>query len=155
MVDANTHNDAEAANRVYSAPRKQLVMVGSNVTASTIVDEQGIQSLRSAGTEWGTFSAQILESYMDFYQFTWGRRVSPIHDGLAAALLVQPEWITESTMGPINITTDGFATRAHLVRAANGLPVSWSTDPAPDTLVVLDVDRESFLADFIRVLSGR
>ena len=91
---------------------------------------------------------------MDFYQFTWGRRVSPIHDGLAAALLVQPEWITESATGPVNVTTDGFATRAHLVRTADGLPVCWPTDPAPDTLVVLDVDRAAFLTDFLRVLSG-
>ena len=154
MVDANTQNDPEAARRVYSAPRKRLVMVGSNVTGNTIVDEQGVESLRRAGTEWGMFSAQILESYMNFYQFAWGRRVSSIHDGLAAALLVQPDWITESTMGPINVASDGFATRAYLVRTANGLPVSWSTDPTPDTFVVLDVDRGSFLTDFIRVLSG-
>ena len=154
-VDANTENDPEAATRVYSAPRNQLIMVSSSVTINTIVDEQGVQSLHRAGTKWGTFSAQILESYMDFYQLTWGRRVSPIHDGLAAALLVQPEWITASTMGPVNIISDGFATRAHLVRTADDLPVCWSTDPAPDTLVVLDVDRAAFLADFIRVLSGR
>ncbi|WP_066038896.1 nucleoside hydrolase [Herbiconiux solani] len=155
MVDANIHNDAEAAARVFAAPRRKLVMVGVNVTAGTIVDEQAVQALHHAGTEWGTFSAQILEAYMDFYQFAWGRRVSPAHDGLAAALLVQPDWITSEVTGPVGITTDGFATRAHLLRTAEGLPVSWPTEPAPDTVVVLDVDRRAFLADFVRVLSGR
>ncbi|MFB2600425.1 nucleoside hydrolase [Herbiconiux sp. P17] len=155
MVDANIHNDAEAAARVFAAPRNRLVMVGVNVTAGTIVDEQAVQALHRAGTEWGTFSARILEAYMDFYQFSWGRRVSPAHDGLAAALLVQPEWITKSVTGPVNITTDGFAIRAHLVRTAEGLPVSWPTTAAPDTVVVLDVDREAFLADFVGRLSGR
>jgi purine nucleosidase len=155
MVDANIHNDAEASARVFAAPRNKLVMVGVNVTAGTIVDEQAVQALHRAGTEWGTFSAQVLEAYMDFYQVSWGRRVSPAHDGLAAALLVQPEWITKSVEGPVNITSDGFFTRAHLMQTAEGLPVSWPTEAAPDTFVVLDVDREAFLADFVRVLSGR
>jgi len=154
MVDANIHNDAVAAARVFASPRRELVMVGVNVTAGTIVDEQAVQALHRAGTKVGTFSAQVLEAYMDFYQVAWGRRVSPAHDGFAAALLVQPEWITRSERGPVNITTDGFATRAHLMRTDTGLPVSWETTPAPDTHVVLDVDREAFLTDFVRVLSG-
>ena len=155
MVDANIHNDADAAALMFAAPRNRLVMVGVNVTAGTIVDEQAVQALHRAGTEWGTFSAQVLEAYMDFYQFSWGRRVSPAHDGLAAALLIHPEWITKALNGPVNITTDGYATRAHLVRTAEGLPVSWESTPAPDTVVVVDVDRETFLADFVRVLAGR
>ena len=155
MVDANIHNDADAAALVFAAPRERLVMVGVNVTAGTIVDEQAVQALQRAGTPWGTFSAQILEAYMDFYQFSWGRRVSPAHDGLAAALLFHPEWITSALHGPVNITTDGFAIRAHLMRTAEGLPVSWKWDDAPDTVVVVDVDRAAFLSDFVRVLSGR
>jgi purine nucleosidase len=155
MVDANIQNDGEAARRVFAAPRNRLVMVGVNVTAGMIVDEQAVQALHRAGTEWGTFSAQVLEAYMDFYQYAWGRRVSPAHDGLAAALLVQPDWITESVTGPVNITSDGYSVRAHLMRTAEGLPVSWPSDDAPDTVVVLDVDREAFLADFVGRLSGR
>ncbi len=155
MVDANTHNDSEAAWRVYSAPRNHMVMVGCNVTAGTIVDEVAFQRLMASGTEWGEFSAKILDAYMDFYQFAWGRRVSPAHDGLAAALLVQPGWITNAVRGPVNITNDGFFTRAHLMRTASNAPVSWATQPSPETLVVLDVDRESFLLDFVKILSGR
>lgn len=155
MVDANIQNDPAAAALVFAAPRNHLVMVGVNVTTGTILDEQAMQALHRSGTEVGTFSAQILESYLDFYQFSWGRRVSPAHDGLAAALLVHPEWITQQTSGPVGITSDGFATRAHLLRTAEGLPVSWHTEAAPDTTVVLDVDRHSFVADFLRVLSGR
>ena len=155
MIDANIQNDALAAARVFAAPRKRLVMVGVNVTAGTIIDEQAVQALHRAGTEWGTFSAQILESYMDFYQFSWGRRVSPAHDGLAAALLLREDWITGEIKGPVNITTDGFATRAHLVRTAEGLPVSWPTEETPETVVVTSVSREAFVTDFVRVLSGR
>lgn len=154
MVDANIQNDAEAAGRVFSAPRAELVMVGVNVTAGTIVDEAAVQALHRAGTRWGAFSARLLEAYMDFYQHAWGRRVSPAHDGLAAALLVQPDWIRRSVSGPVNITSDGFAVRAHLMRTWEGYPVSWPALPAPDTRVVLEVDRAAFLTDFVRVLSG-
>ncbi|PRY70296.1 purine nucleosidase [Glaciihabitans tibetensis] len=155
MVDANIHNDPTAAALMFAAPREHLVMVGVNVTAGTIVDEQAVQAMHRAGTAVGTFSAQILEAYMDFYQVAWGRRVSPAHDGLAAAILVYPELVTKSVSGPVNITTDGFATRAHLMQTSEGLPVSWPTEPAPDTYVVLDVDRTTFLNDFVRVLCGR
>ena len=155
MVDANTQNDAEAAWRVYSAPRNHMVMVGCNVTASTIVDETAFQRLMNSRTERAEFSAKILDAYMDFYQFAWGRRVSPAHDGLAAALLLQPEWITSSEVGPVNITNDGFLTRAHLMSTSTSDPVSWATQPSPDTLVVLDVNREEFLVDFVKILSGR
>ncbi|WP_213813913.1 nucleoside hydrolase [Glaciihabitans sp. dw_435] len=155
MIDANIQNDAMAAALVIAAPRTRVVMVGVNVTAGVILDEQAVQALYRAGTEWGTFSARILDAYMDFYQFAWGRRVSPAHDGLAAALLVQPEWITRSVDGPVNITSDGFATRAHLVRTDEGLPVGWPTEETPDTVVVLEVNSRAFVADFVRVLSGR
>ena len=153
-VDANVANDPAAARAVFAAPCSELVMVGVNVGARVIVDEAAVQVLHRAGTPWGTFSAQILEAYMDFYQHAWGRRVSPAHDGLAAALLVQPDWITKSVRGPVNITTDGYAVRAHLMRTWEGFPVSWQALPAPDTHVVLEVDRAAFLTDFVRVLSG-
>lgn len=49
----STQNDALAAARVFAAPRKRLVMLGVNVTAGTIVDEQAMQALHRADTEWG------------------------------------------------------------------------------------------------------
>lgn len=154
MVDANIHNDAEAARRVVHAPRNRLVSVGVNVTATTIVDEDAVRRLHESGTTWGEFSAAVLESYTDFYQYSWGRRVSPAHDGLAAALLLQPDWITASRTGPVNITTDGFFVRAHLMETDGGDPVAWEAEPAPDTVVVTDVDRAAFLADFLGILAG-
>ncbi|GAB3118511.1 nucleoside hydrolase [Glaciibacter psychrotolerans] len=153
MVDANVHSDGVAAERMFAAPRRALVMVGVDVTARAIVDEQGVLALRRSGTPWGTFSADVLDAYMDFTQYTWGRRISAAHDGLAAALLMHPEWITRSADGPVNVTRDGFATRAFLMRTSDGMPVCWPARPAPDTHVVLDVDYSAFLADFLRILS--
>lgn len=153
MVDANIHNDAEAARRVVHAPRNRLVSVGVNVTATTIVDEAAVARLHASGTTWGEFSAAVLESYMNFYQYAWGRRVSPAHDGLAAGLLLQPDWITASRTGPVDITSDGFFVRAHLMETADGDPVPWLAEPTPDTVVVTDVNREAFLDDFLGILT--
>ena len=106
------------------------------------------------GTRKGRFAAAILESYIDFYRLAWGRRISPVHDGLAAGLSVQPEWITRSLTGPVNITNDGFATRAHVMRTAEGHPVAWEIEPAPDSVAVTGVAAEQFLEHFLTVLES-
>jgi purine nucleosidase len=154
MVDANVQNDPEAARRVFAAPRNELVMVGVNVTGSTIVDEHAVQVLRTADNPRAEFAVRVMESYMDFYRYTWGRRVFPTHDPLAAAILLHPEYATDVAVGPVNVVTDGFFTRGHLTRTADGFPAAIPTTPAPDTRVVTDVDRPRFRYDLISTLAG-
>lgn len=156
-VDANVSNDPAAARAVFAAPRSELVMVGVNVGGQTIVDESAVQLLHRSGTPVGEFCAAALESYMDFYQYAWGRRVSPAWDGLAAGLLVEPRWITASVDGPVAVVPDGRLSRAHLLRTAEGLPVPFAQEEArsaPPTRVVTGVDVPGFLADFVGVLAG-
>jgi purine nucleosidase len=155
MIDANVQNDGEAASRTFSAPCRRRVMVGVNVTKTVVTDEVAIARLHASGSPRGQFAAAILESYIDFYRLAWGRRISPVHDGLAAALSVQPEWITTSMTGPVNITNDGFATRAHVMRTAEGQPVAWEIEPAPDSIAVTGVDAQQFLEHFLTVLEGQ
>lgn len=154
-VDPNISNDVEAATRVFTAPRRHLVSVGMNVTMTTVLDEAAIEVLARSDSAWGAFAVDILQQYLDFYQYTWGRRICPVHDGLAAALLVQPEWITASEWGPMHVVTDGYSVRGRLARTPDGMPPSWPLPYAPDTQVVTDVDRRAFLADFVRVLTQR
>jgi purine nucleosidase len=156
-VDANISNDPAAARAVFAAPRSRLVMVGVNVGGGTIVDESAVQALHRSGTRVGEFSAAVLESYMDFYQYAWGRRVSPAWDGLAAGLLVEPRWITAAVDGPVAVVPDGRLARAHLLQTADGLPVPFAQEEArtaPPTTVVTGVDVPGFLTDFIGVLAG-
>ena len=156
-VDANVANDPAAARAVFAAPRSRLVMVGVNVGAGVIVDEAAVGLLHRSGTPGGEFSAAVLESYMDFYQYAWGRRVSPAWDGLAAGLLVEPRWITAAVDGPVAVVPDGRLARAHLLRTADGMPVPFAqaeAGTAPATTVVTGVDAAGFLADFVTVLAG-
>jgi purine nucleosidase len=116
-----------------------------------------VQVLHRSGTPAGEFCAAVLESYMDFYQYAWGRRVSPAWDGLAAGLLVEPRWITAAVDGPVAVVPDGRLHRAHLLQTADGLPVPFAQEAArtaPPTTVVTAVDVPGFLADFVGVLAG-
>ncbi|GAA0992945.1 nucleoside hydrolase [Subtercola frigoramans] len=152
MFDANIQNDADAANLVFSAPATRRVMVGVNITSGVVTDEQDVVALHKSGTPTGVFAAAILETYLDFYRLAWGRRISPVHDGLAAALMVHPEWITASVTGPANITHDGFTTRARIMQTAEGRAVPWAIEPAPDTIAVTGVDTAAFVTAFIHSL---
>jgi purine nucleosidase len=156
-VDANIANDPAAARAVFAAPRSELVMVGVNVGRQTVVDEAAVQVLHRSGSPVGEFCAAALESYMDFYQYAWGRRISPAWDGLAAGLLVEPRWITASVDGPVAVVPDGLLARAHLLQTSDGMPVPFAQEEArtaPPTTVVTGVDAGGFLTDFIGVLAG-
>jgi purine nucleosidase len=151
MFDANIQNDADAARLVFAAPANRRLMVGVNATAQVVTDEQDVVALHRSGTVTGTFAANILESYLDFYRLAWGRRVSPVHDGLAAALMLHPEWIAASVTGPANVTHDGFTTRARIMQTAEGRAVPWPIEPTGDTIAVTAV-APAFLPAFIKAL---
>ncbi|MFG1705837.1 nucleoside hydrolase [Nonomuraea sp. M3C6] len=153
MIDANVHNDPAAARAVFAAPRNELVMVGVNVTGTTILDERAIGALRAAGTPRARFATEILDSYLDFYQNEWGRRIIPLHDPLAAGILLDPGFATASMYGPVNIRSDGFLSRARLMRTHDGLPPAFPYEPAPDTRVITAVDAPRFVADFVEALT--
>lgn len=153
MIDANVQNDGLAAELVFSAPANHRLMVGVNITSKVITDERDMVVLHRSSTERGAFAAAILESYLDFYRFAWGRRVSPVHDGLAAALMLHSEYITASVTGPVNVTRDGFATRGRIMQTAEGRRVAWATQPAPETTAVTGVDAATFNAAFIAALT--
>ncbi|WP_061299232.1 nucleoside hydrolase [Herbidospora cretacea] len=153
MVDANINNDPEAARAVFAAPRNELVMVGVNVTQTTILDEVAINALRAAPTPVARFAAEILDAYLDFYQNEWGRRIIPLHDPLAAGILLDPTFATASVDGPVNVRTDGFLARARLMRTHDGFPPAFPYQPAPPTKVITEVDAARFVADFVEVLT--
>ncbi|GAA3670667.1 nucleoside hydrolase [Nonomuraea antimicrobica] len=153
MIDANINNDPDAARAVFAAPRRELVMVGVNVTAGTILDEHAIAALRASGTPTARFATEILDAYLDFYQNEWGRRIIPLHDPLAAGILLDPAYATAWADGPVNVRGDGFLHRARLMRTHDGLPPAFPYEPAPPTRVITAVDARRFVADFVEVLT--
>ncbi|MGW4799536.1 nucleoside hydrolase [Nonomuraea sp. NPDC004297] len=153
MIDANVNNDPDAARAVFAAPRRELVMVGVNVTAGTILDEHAIAALRARATPVARFATGILDAYLDFYQNEWGRRIIPLHDPLAAGILLDPSFATAWADGPVNVRGDGFLHRARLMRTHDGLPPAFPYEPAPATRVITAVDARRFVTDFVEVLT--
>ncbi|MBB5788223.1 nucleoside hydrolase [Jiangella mangrovi] len=121
--DTNVRRDPEAARRVLTAPRTRLVLVGVDVTSTVVVGDDAVRRLRAAGTARAEFAAALVERYIDAYEGRWGRRVAPVHDALAAALLLRPDWITTAR-----------------------------TESPPGTVVALKLDGEAFVADLLGAL---
>ncbi|WP_405149676.1 nucleoside hydrolase [Sphaerisporangium sp. NBC_01403] len=153
MTDVNTAGDPVAARVVVSAPRGELVMVGVNVTATTILDEPAIAALRAAGTPVARFATEILGPYLDFYEKERGRRVVPLHDPLAAGILLDPARATAAVLGPVNVVREGSLWCARLMRTPEGLPPPFPYEPAPGTRVVTAVDSAGFAGDFVQTLT--
>ncbi|MEV5749074.1 nucleoside hydrolase [Actinoallomurus sp. NPDC052308] len=96
---------------------------------------------------------EILDSYLDFYQNEWGRRIIPLHDPLAAGVLLDPGLVTGWIDGPVNVVGDGFLSRARLMRTSDGLPPAFQYEKAPDTRVLTSVDTARFVRNFVGALS--
>ncbi|MEU8271800.1 nucleoside hydrolase [Sphaerisporangium sp. NPDC049002] len=163
MADVNVARDPVAARMVVSAPRNELVMVGVNVTATTILEEPDIRALRAAGTPIARFAAEILGPYLDFYEKERGRRVVPLHDPLAAGILLDPGLATAATLGPVEVVREGSLWRARptrvtatgvgAARAAEDLGPPFPYERAPGTRVITAVDAAGFTGGFVRTLT--
>ncbi|MEV6349738.1 nucleoside hydrolase [Actinoplanes sp. NPDC051851] len=151
-VDANVAADPQAAAVMFGAPRAHMVMVGVNVTTPTIMDEEFIARLGAVDAPIARFSHAVTEAYLDFYQEKWGRRICAAHDGLAAGVMIHPELVRTALRGPVNVRSDGFATRARLMRTVDDKPTVFPYEDAPETVVVTEVDHAAFLADFLEKL---
>ena len=118
--DANIDHDPDAARLVFGAPRQELAMVGVNVTSPAILDEEGIAAIAAADTPQARLVSGILPFYLDFYRHKWGRRICSMHDPLAAAILVDPTYVTLWLEGPVNVIHDGALARAWLMAREDG-----------------------------------
>ncbi len=108
-AEANIVHDPEAAAVVLGSGWA-TTLVPLDVTMTEIVTEQHVAQLVAAGTPIATFVAAISQFYFDHYgTSTYGRRCSPCHDAVAAAVLagdVQPtlfpliDVVVDCTNGP-------------------------------------------------------
>jgi inosine-uridine nucleoside N-ribohydrolase len=152
-ADSNIDNDQAAAALVFSAPRRHLLMVGVNVCTPHPFDEESIAVVRAAGTPQAQFASRIIDFYTGFYQYHWGRRICPMYDAIAAALLVAPDaYMTGYIDGPVNVRTDGGAGRGWLMKRLDGGPLAMPGEPAPDTRVAVTVDGPAINSEICRRL---
>ncbi|MGW4642721.1 nucleoside hydrolase [Sphaerisporangium sp. NPDC004334] len=152
--DSNIARDPAAARAVATAPRADLVMLGVDVTATAVLPPEGIAALDAAGTPVARFAAAILGAYLRLGDGTGRRGGVPLHDPLAAGILLDPSLATGTALGPVAVLPDGPLWRARLMRARDGRPAPFPHEPAPDTRVVTAVDTARFLRGFLTALTG-
>lgn len=151
--DMNTSYDKLAAEIVYSAPRREMVMVGANVCSPTVLDEEAMDRIYASGTPQAEFVSRILPTYTCAYTRRYGRAVCPMYDALAAAVLVDPAYATSSRVGPVNVVDDGYVARAWLMEREDNGPLALEIIDNPPTKVVMSVDSDRFIDELVTAVT--
>lgn len=94
VAEYNFWADPVAAGEVFEAAFKERVMIGLDVTNQIALDAGTRELLRIFGTELSTFLYQITRSGLDENWAARRKPVSPMHDVLTAAFLIDPDVVT-------------------------------------------------------------
>lgn len=88
-AEANIHNDPEAADLVFTAPWR-VVVVGLDVTLRVVLESEHLAALTADPRPFVSTLGRMSERYAEFYRTSLGRLACPQHDALAAAALFAP-----------------------------------------------------------------
>lgn len=108
-AEANIWHDPEAAELVLSAGWP-LTLVPLDVTHATALDAGWLDRLSGAEGEIARFATRLLESYVEYYRSSLGKRGAVIHDALAAMLMLDPS-LGEYAERPVRVELRGERTR--------------------------------------------
>ena len=137
LVDANFHNDPEAARIVFQSGAN-LVAVGMDVTMRAKLRAADIAAIETRGGPAAKAAMQASQFYLAAYARLYGIDFCGLHDPLAVALAELPELGTFETMSA-DIECAGTLTRGQMLPDRR--------PGAPDTQLVdvaLDVDFDAF-----------
>ena len=146
-AEANINNDPVASNKIFTSGT-HLTMVGLDVTHRTLLTKEDTQKWRALGTESGKAFADIVDHYI-----TWEVAHQPVltgcalHDPLAVAVAVHPEFVTTLKL-PMKVGT----TKGDWGRTV--ADVAKLNDPSAATVeVAVDVKVKDFVTDFNKILT--
>lgn len=152
VAEANIWKDPEAARLVFDAAWP-VTMVGLDVTMRTILDEVAIDRINASTTWRGRLASRLLPYYLDFYVNVLGseRRVCPLHDPLAAGVVVDPSLVRQVADGNVEIACDGPARGMTIVdRRPHDAPARAATGRHR---VVMEVDSDRFVESLVAALT--
>lgn len=142
MVDANIHNDPEAAHILMTSGAR-ITLIGMDVTMKTLMSRQMMDDIRAKGTPAGAKLMEIAEFYVRSYETMHpGIDGCPLHDPLAVAACHAPDLVTREHLR-IDIELCGALTRGQAIpdRRPSGLARA-------NCDVAIDVDAPRFEAMF-------
>lgn len=121
-AEANIADDPEAAAIAVAAPWP-MTLVPLDVTLDHRFTEGDRDALRSAGSPLLTALADMLGGYFDFYEPVLGVREVPLHDPLAAAVLLGIAKPADSPTLPLRVDDGAGPDRGRVVEDPAGRPV--------------------------------
>lgn len=110
VAEFNIFVDPEAANVVFEAGIP-MTMVGLDVTERTIIYEKEIEEYGKIDSKAGKLAYDILE-YMNIRNKQWNQESAIMHDGLALATVIHPEFISTKAYY-VSAETKGEFTSGH------------------------------------------
>lgn len=149
-AESNIFHDPEAAALVMEAGWP-LTVVGLDVTMTTILGGHRLERLERSPSALARFSWQALQFYLDVYEARLGRRACPVHDALAAAILVHPG-LAVSDPVPVHVELHGGLTRGATLVDNRAFPAFEPDRPAVS--VVRQVDADASLDGLVEALTA-
>ncbi len=149
LAEANIWHDPEAAELVLGAGWP-LRLVALDVTHTTLLTAPDLARIDQSDASIPRFVSSILPFYLDVYERRMAERACPVHDGLAAALLLEPE-LARWEEWPVSVELRGELTRGATVidrRPALGSPAV----TRPSVSVAVEVDRDRAVAGLLAAL---
>jgi purine nucleosidase len=136
-AEANIANDPEAAHAVFAAGWPvTLVPLDVTLQHSIGVDEQ--RALAERGTAFHSALAEMLDTYLDFYQRFYGERRAALHDPLASMIAIGDSTPSSVRDTALAVDPSSVESRGRTQPGASGEQISVVTavaaPAAPDLL---------------------
>lgn len=114
-AEANVWHDPEAADRVVTSGLP-LTLVPLDATMRQTFSRSDQEALRASGRRVGTFLADALDQYFEFYRGVFGDAgLVALHDPLAAALALDDAVVTADAVTTVRVETGGGPARGSTV----------------------------------------
>ncbi|MCY1669107.1 nucleoside hydrolase [Rhizobium sp. SL86] len=142
-AEANIHGDPEAADVVFTAPWR-VVVVGLDVTMQTVMTSGYLAEMVATGAPEIPLLSDISQLYIDFYKSRVGDGMV-VHDSCACVYLVRPD-LFQTRSGPIRVVCGGIAD-GQTIQKPDGKtfpPGPW--DGHPSQLITTGVDPDGVLS---------
>ncbi|KQQ08251.1 hypothetical protein ASF46_13040 [Rathayibacter sp. Leaf296] len=149
VAEANIWHDPYAADVVFHAGFRRLVMVGLDATHRALVSRADVARLEATRQPHARSVAQLLDHRIQGYAATQHLPVpdaAPVHDALCVAYLLDPDVLTLQPCS-IQVETSGYRSFGQTLVTAAGPSALGS-----GTFLALDADAERFTDLLVEVL---
>jgi purine nucleosidase len=149
-AEANVWHDPEAAELVFSSGWN-VTMIGLDVTTRVLLDDTLVNRLVESSSASARIAALIVNQYFKVNDQRLRQRVMPLHDPLAAAIVLDPSLCSYRHL-PVRVELRGTVTRGMTVVDRRDSPSNGQEADRGSVNVAVDVDVDRLLDRFCKTL---